>query len=161
MVQQQSTVTISGYVGAEPISFGHSNNPPACSLRIACTPSYYLASEQQWRNKPTTWMTVKAYRGLANNVLRSVHKGDAIVVCGNLNTETWSKDGNDHNRVILEASVIGHDLNRGTTKFVKHSTNNTSNSSVTSSASSDNSQAKHENYEDDENYEDFGGDVDM
>ncbi|RFT37967.1 single-stranded DNA-binding protein, partial [Bifidobacteriaceae bacterium NR003] len=115
MAQQQSTVTISGYVGSEPVSFGRSENSPACSLRIASTQSYYRNDEQQWHERPTTWMTVKAYRTLASNVLKSVHKGDAIVVYGNLSTESWTKDGNDYNRVILEASTIGHDLNRGTT----------------------------------------------
>lgn len=119
MAQQQSTVTISGYVGAEPVNFGRSENSPACSLRIASTQSYYRNDEQQWHERPTTWMTVKAYRTLASNVLKSVHKGDAIVVYGNLSTENWTKDGNDYNRVILEASAIGHDLNRGTTQFTK------------------------------------------
>ncbi|KXI18960.1 single-strand binding family protein [Gardnerella vaginalis] len=127
MVHQQATITMSGYVSADPIEFGRNGGTTACSLRIANTPSYYHAEEKHWVDKPTTWMTVKAYRNLASNVLQSVHKGDAIVVCGILNTEAWQKDGSDYSRVILEASAIGHDLNRGTTQFTKHANQSNSN----------------------------------
>lgn len=165
MAQQQSTVTISGYVGAEPVSFGRNEHSPACSLRIASTQSYYRNDEQQWHERPTTWMTVKAYRNLASNVLKSVHKGDAIVVYGNLSTESWTKDGNDYNRLILEASTIGHDLTRGTTQFTKHSnqsnsnqTNNTqsygNNKTESSNSEKSNPQSRTEN-------EEFGGDADI
>lgn len=74
-------------------------------------------------------MTVKAYRNLASNVLQSVHKGDATVACGILSTEEWKKDGSDYSRVILEASSICHNLNRGTTQLTKHANQSNSNQS--------------------------------
>ena len=123
MAQQQATLTISGYVGSDPVNFSRNENSPACSLRIGSTTSYYHSEERQWKDRPTTWMTVKAYKSLAANVLKSVHKGDAIVVCGNLNTESWHKDGEDRSRVVLEATAIGHDLNRGISAFTKYSYN--------------------------------------
>lgn len=121
MAQQQATLTISGYVGSDPVNFSRNENAPACSLRIGSTSSYYHSEEKAWKERPTTWMTVKAYKSLASNVLKSVHKGDAIVVCGNLNTESWHKDGEDRSRVVLEATSIGHDLNRGISEFTKTS----------------------------------------
>lgn len=121
MAQQQATLTISGYVGSDPVNFSRNENSPACSLRIGSTSSYYHNEEKAWKERPTTWMTVKAYKSLASNVLKSVHKGDAIVVCGNLNTESWHKDGEDRSRVVLEATSIGHDLNRGISEFTKTS----------------------------------------
>lgn len=121
MAQQQATLTISGYVGSDPVNFSRNENAPACSLRIGSTSSYYHNEEKAWKERPTTWMTVKAYKSLASNVLKSVHKGDAIVVCGNLNTESWHKDGEDRSRVVLEATSIGHDLNRGISEFTKTS----------------------------------------
>lgn len=141
MAQQQSTVTISGYVGAEPVCFGNNEYySPACSLRIGSTQSYYRNDEQQWHDRPTTWMTVKAYRTLASNVLKSVHKGDAIVVYGTLSTESWTKDGNNYNRVVVEAQTIGHDLNRGTTQFTKHASQWDNNQTEKSAPSEENNQ---------------------
>lgn len=140
MAQQQSTVTISGYVGAEPVCFGNNEYSPACSLRIGSTQSYYRNDEQQWHDRPTTWMTVKAYRTLASNVLKSVHKGDAIVVYGTLSTESWTKDGNNYNRVVVEAQTIGHDLNRGTTQFTKHASQSDNNQTEKSAPTEENNQ---------------------
>lgn len=161
MAQQQSTVTISGYVGAEPVNFGRSENSPACSLRIASTQSYYRNDEQQWHERPTTWMTVKAYRTLASNVLKSVHKGDAIVVYGNLSTENWTKDGNDYNRVILEASAIGHDLNRGTTQFTKRNAETAKNGQTKDSNQSQNEKIEHTDSHSDSTDDEYGGDADI
>lgn len=161
MAQQQSTVTISGYVGAEPVSFGRSENSPACSLRIASTQSYYRNDEQQWHERPTTWMTVKAYRTLASNVLKSVHKGDAIVVYGNLSTENWTKDGNDYNRVILEASAIGHDLNRGTTQFTKRNAETAKNGQTKDSNQSQNEKIERTDSHSDSTDDEYGGDADI
>ncbi len=161
MAQQQSTVTISGYVGAEPISFGRNENYPACSLRIASTQSYYRNDEQQWHDRPTTWMTVKAYRNLASNVLKSVHKGDAIVVYGNLSTESWTKDGNDYNRVILEASTIGHDLNRGTTQFTKRNSESAKNDRKKDSEQSQDSQTEQTDSLSHTTDDEYGGDADI
>lgn len=161
MAQQQSTVTISGYVGAEPISFGRNENYPACSLRIASTQSYYRNDEQQWHDRPTTWMTVKAYRNLASNVLKSVHKGDAIVVYGNLSTESWTKDGNDYNRVILEASTIGHDLNRGTTQFTKRNSESAKNDRKKDSDQSQDEQTEQTDSLSHTTGDEYGGDADI
>ncbi|MFP1694143.1 single-stranded DNA-binding protein [Gardnerella swidsinskii] len=161
MAQQQSTVTISGYVGAEPVNFGRSENSPACSLRIASTQSYYRNDEQQWHERPTTWMTVKAYRTLASNVLKSVHKGDAIVVYGNLSTESWTKDGNDYNRVILEASAIGHDLNRGTTQFTKRNAETAKNGQTKDSNQSQNEKIERTDSHSDNTDDEYGGDADI
>ena len=161
MAQQQSTVTISGYVGAEPVNFGRSENSPACSLRIASTQSYYRNDEQQWHELPTTWMTVKAYRTLASNVLKSVHKGDAIVVYGNLSTENWTKDGNDYNRVILEASAIGHDLNRGTTQFTKRNAETAKNGQTKDSNQSQNEKIERTDSHSDNTDDEYGGDADI
>ncbi|EPI42501.1 single-stranded DNA-binding protein [Gardnerella vaginalis] len=168
MAQQQSTVTISGYVGAEPVSFGRNENFPACSLRIASTQSYYRNDEHQWHDRPTTWMTVKAYRTLASNVLKSVHKGDAIMVYGNLSTESWTKDGNDYNRLILEACAIGHDLNRGTTQFTKRTNQSDTNNQTEKSAQTEentrsekSAQTEQTNSHSHAMNDEFGGDADI
>lgn len=116
---QQSTVTITGFVGANPVSFGREGGSPACSFRLGSTRSYYHAGSREWRESPTTWITVKAFRTLASNVITSIRKGDAVLVSGVLNTESWSQDGIARTKMVIEANSIGHDLNRGVSSFAK------------------------------------------
>lgn len=117
MAQQQTTVTITGFVGSEPTRFGRED--AACSFRIGSTRSYYQAASKQWVDQPTTWISVKAFRALATNVCLSVHKGDPVMVTGVLGTEEWVQDGNRRSRLVVEASSVGHDLSLGRSQFTR------------------------------------------
>ncbi|MCI1219283.1 MAG: single-stranded DNA-binding protein [Bifidobacterium sp.] len=118
---QQGTVTITGFVGADPISFGREGGTGACSFRVGSTRSYFYAASGEWKDHPTTWITIKAFRTLAANILASVRKGDPIIVTGLLNTEEWQQDGNNRSRIVIEANAVGHDLARGTGTFQRQS----------------------------------------
>lgn len=114
MAQQQGLLTITGYVGANPVQFNREGMPHASSFRLASTRHYFDNRTQQWRDLPTTWITVKAYRGLSENVCQSLKKGEPVIVSGTLATETWAdQSGKQQSRVILEANAVGHDLNYG------------------------------------------------
>lgn len=78
---------------------------------------YYDAKTKAWREFPTTWMTVKAFKTLANNVLQSLHKGDPVLVTGSLSTEEWTKEGQKRSALVLEADGIGHDMAMGVSTF--------------------------------------------
>ncbi|MCO6557859.1 MAG: single-stranded DNA-binding protein [Bifidobacterium sp.] len=114
---QQGTVTISGFVGADPQSFGKEGSPAAATFRIGCTTSYFNPVANEWRDRPTTWITVKVFRQLAKNVKASLHKGDPVVATGNLATEEWTRDGTKHSRMVMEATSVGHDLSFGISVF--------------------------------------------
>ncbi|WEV68889.1 single-stranded DNA-binding protein [Bifidobacterium sp. ESL0775] len=114
---QQGTVTISGFVGADPQGFGKEGGPAACSFRIGCTPRYFNAMANEWCDRPTTWITVKAFRTLAQNVLSSLHKGDPVVATGTLATEEWTREDTKHTKMVMEATSVGHDLSFGTSVF--------------------------------------------
>ncbi|RSX51712.1 single-stranded DNA-binding protein [Bifidobacterium goeldii] len=118
MAIQQGTVTVTGFVGAEPTVFGKEGMLSGCTFRLGSTRSYMDATTREWRNMPTTWLTVKAFRQLASNVRMSLHKGDAVIVTGLLNTEQWNaQSGESRSRLVLEASSIGHDLNYGVSEL--------------------------------------------
>ena len=123
MAQQQALITITGYVGANPTQFNKDGMPHASSFRMASTRRYFDNRTQQWKDLPTTWITVKAYRNLSENICQSLKKGEPVIVMGSLATETWTDmNGKPQSRIVLEASAAGHDLNRGVTtlrKFVK------------------------------------------
>lgn len=120
MAIQQGTITITGFVATEPLRIGREEHNPVCTFRMASTRGYFHVRRNQWEERATTWMTVKAYKALAANVLQSVHKGQPIVVNGILETEEWTDKHGDHqSAVIIEASCIGHHLGLGVSSFTR------------------------------------------
>ena len=122
-------VTLSGYVGSE-VEFKegfnragerHPHNDRAF-FRLGSTPRFFDRSTGRWRDGETVWLTVKAWRGLAHNVASSLSMGQPVVVVGKLKTSVWKgQDDQIHSRDVLEATVVGHDLNRGTSAFSRTS----------------------------------------
>jgi single-strand DNA-binding protein len=122
-------VTLSGYVGSE-VEFKegfnragerHAHNDRAF-FRLGSTPRFFDRSTGRWRDGETVWLTVKAWRGLAHNVASSLSLGQPVVVVGKLKTSVWKgEDDQVHSRDVLEATVVGHDLNRGTSAFSRTS----------------------------------------
>ncbi len=93
---------------------------PWVLFRVASTPSYFDQATRTWRDLETMWISVKAWRSLAQNAAESLEIGDPIVVTGKVRTERWTtKDGEARESTVLEASLIGHDLTWGVTKLRK------------------------------------------
>ncbi len=88
------------------------------SFRLACTPRMRKAGD--WVDGETTWIAVSCSRSLAEHVKSSVGKGDPVIVVGRLRTTRWTDtQGVDQERMIIEATSVGHDLTRGTAAFRK------------------------------------------
>ncbi|HEX3196132.1 MAG TPA: single-stranded DNA-binding protein [Propionibacteriaceae bacterium] len=108
----EALVQLTGYAGSEVESRG---NGTVSAFRLACTPR--VRTKSGWGDGNTTWIEVSCFRLLAEHVAASVRKGDPVIVVGRLRTNVWEKDGQTHDRLVLEADMIGHDLNRGTSAF--------------------------------------------
>jgi single-strand DNA-binding protein len=108
----EALVHITGYAGSEVEIRG---NGTVSAFRLACTPR--IRTKGEWGDGNTTWLEVSCFRLLAEHVAASVRKGDPVVVVGRLRTNVWEKDGENHERLVLEADIVGHDLNRGTSAF--------------------------------------------
>ena len=89
MAQQQGLLTITGYVGGQPTQFNREGMPHASSFRLASTRHYFDGRTQQWKDLPTTWITVKAYRGLSESICQSFKKGEPVIVTGVRAAESW------------------------------------------------------------------------
>ena len=108
----EAQVHITGFAGTEVESRG---NGTVSAFRLACTPR--IRTKSGWSDGNTTWIEVACFRTLAQHVAKSVQKGDPVLVVGKLRTNVWEKDGQTHERLVLEADVVGHDLSRGTSVF--------------------------------------------
>jgi single-strand DNA-binding protein len=110
-------VTLHGWVGSE-VTYRDPQGISVVNFRVASTPR--LKKEGKWVDGDTTWYSVTAWRHLATNIRDSVRKGDAVVVHGRLRTESWRReDGQLSNSLRIEASLVGHDLSRGTSTFLR------------------------------------------
>ena len=118
---QQGIITVNGNLGSEPRSVGNGNTP-ICSFSLGVTDGYFNRQSGQWVSRPTTWLRVKAFRALAANIMASLHKGDPVIVTGQLGTETWQNgNGDEQSSMVITATDVGHDLAMGRSVFVRNS----------------------------------------
>lgn len=111
----ETWTTLQGWVGSE-VTLRDARGVDVASFRIGCTPRFLRGGE--WVNGETNWYTVNCWRGLARNVAESVHKSDPVVVHGRMRVDVWKREGQpDSVSYVVDASFVGHDLNRGVTAF--------------------------------------------
>ncbi len=114
----ESTMTLTGYVGHDLELRATKTGVPTVSFRVATTPR--VRTDDGWADAATTWTNVVCYRFLAENVARSLAKGDPVIVQGRVRTQAWvDASGVNHEKVVVEAASVGHDLNRGLSGFVR------------------------------------------
>lgn len=110
-------VTFHGWVGND-VTHRDPNGISVANFRVGSTPR--IKRKGEWMDGETTWYSVSAWRGLADNIADSVKKGDAVIVHGRLRSESWKRDDNQiSNTFVVDASFVGHDLTRGTTVFAR------------------------------------------
>lgn len=112
-------ITLSGNVAAEPRQYRFDDGMCVTSLRLATTPRVFDRASQTWRDGETSFYAVRCYRALADNVARSVRRGQPIVVHGKLRIRSYEREGDRRFTAEVEAVSIGHDLRRGVTTFQK------------------------------------------
>ncbi|MFI5616703.1 single-stranded DNA-binding protein [Streptomyces sp. NPDC051567] len=111
-------VTLVGHVATK-VDYKETPNGPAARFRFAVTPRYFDRRKDAWTDGTTSFYTVWARRTLAVNLAGSVSVGEPLVVHGRLRVRTDPPDGEGNRRVAAEidATAVGHDLNRGTAAF--------------------------------------------
>lgn len=110
-------VTFHGWVGND-VTHRDANGVSVANFRVASTPR--IKRKGAWTDGDTTWYSVSAWRALADNITGSIKKGDAVVVHGRLRSDAWERgDGQVSQTLVVEASLVGHDLTRGTSTFLR------------------------------------------
>jgi single-strand DNA-binding protein len=114
----EAHVFFAGYVAAEPSYKVFDNGSTQAKLRVASTARRLNRETGEWMDGPTSFVTVYCWRQLANNVALCVRKGEPVVVMGRLQVRRYQhRDGTPGTAVEVEASALGHDLNRGVAQF--------------------------------------------
>ena len=113
-------LTVMGNVASRPKSALTKNGHSVTSFRLAQTPRRFERSRGGWTDGPTTFYTVTCWRGLADHVSSCLAVGDPVVVHGRLQAKEYVReDGSKAMTLDLDATAAGHDLNRGTSMFMK------------------------------------------
>jgi single-strand DNA-binding protein len=118
--QLMTTITITGATAADPRFLITSEGVAIASFRFASTDRRYNRATEKWEDGDTTWFTVSAFRGLAENVKASVKKGERLIITGRLRIRDWETDDRKGTDVEIEADAIGHDLTWGTSQFIRN-----------------------------------------
>lgn len=112
-------ITLHGWLGND-VVLRQVGDVPVASFRLASTPRRYLRKTGEWVDGETQWYTVTVWRALADNCGRSLRRGDPVVVHGRLSVSTWTNSaGVDVIGFEIEATMVGHDLARGTSSFAR------------------------------------------
>jgi single-strand DNA-binding protein len=115
----ESLITLQGWLGSD-VSLRQAGGATVASFRLGCTPRRYQKKTDSWVDGDTQWYTVNAWRALGENCDGSLRRGDPVVVSGRVNAETWTnKGGIEVTSFSIDASFVGHDLNRGRSEFTK------------------------------------------
>ncbi len=115
----ESMVTFQGWLGAD-VRTRTAAGALVASFRVASTPRRYHRATQEWSDGPTQWYTVNAWRTLGDHCAASLRRGDPVVVHGRLSQSTWvNSEGVEVTSLEVDATFVGHDLNRGRTQFAR------------------------------------------
>ena len=96
-----------------------STGASVASFRIASNSRRFDKATNTWIEQDPSYLSITAWSQLAENVVLSVHKGQALVVTGKLKVKQWQDAEKSGTNVEIDATAIGHDLNRGTSEFTK------------------------------------------
>jgi single-strand DNA-binding protein len=118
-MSQDNTITVRGYVTAEPKMWQRTpEQVPVATIRVGSTPRKLNRETGEWQDGETSYYSGKCWRKLAENVHGSLRKGDMVIVRGKVSTRSWLDDQQRvRMEVEIEADSVGHDLAFGWSRF--------------------------------------------
>lgn len=112
---QEFTTTVVGNLTADPQLRIVGSGAPVCSFRIGVTPRHRAKETGEWVDGTSMFLSVSAWRTLAENAHTSLHKGDRVVVIGRMRQRAYTTQLGEE-RVVWEvdADLVAPDLSRHT-----------------------------------------------
>lgn len=110
-------ICVVGTIATDPRFSRTGSRAAFCSFRIACHDRRFDREQGQWIDGEVNWLTVSAFRGLAEHAHASFSKGDRVIVSGRLRIRKWTTEDRSGTNVEVEAEALGHDLRCGVSSF--------------------------------------------
>lgn len=89
-----NNITVTGNVTADPTMRYTPSGQAVASFGLAVSRRWQNKQTQQWEEQ-TSFLDVKCWAQLAENVATSIPKGTRVVVVGRLEQRTWETDGGE------------------------------------------------------------------
>ncbi|GGK64534.1 single-stranded DNA-binding protein [Nocardia camponoti] len=118
----EAHATVIGTIVTEPNRRQLSTGEQVLSFRMASNARRFDANAGAWVDNGSLYLTVFCWRRLVDGVGLSLHRGDPVLVCGQLRTiEYRGKDGGDRRDLEMRAVAVGPDLTRCTAEITRNS----------------------------------------
>ena len=110
---QDFTTLVVGNLTADPQLRVVASGAPVCSFRIGVTPRHRDKDSGSWVDGRSMFLSVSAWRALAENCHATLHKGDRVVVHGRMRERVFTTQAGE-TRVVWEvdADLVAPDLTR-------------------------------------------------
>lgn len=109
-------LTIVGNLVEDPRSTVTANGRVA-KFRLASSSRRFDPQQQAWVPKNDIYIGIDCWGQLADNVMVSLHKGDPVVVQGELRLDEWDTDEGKRSAFKVKAYAVGPDLAKGRAAF--------------------------------------------
>jgi len=122
MMQHEAPVYLAGFMVNDPKFKKVGDDVSSVKLRIAYTARWRNRETGEWADGATTFVNVQCWRQLADNVATCLRKGEPVLVMGRLRIRHYDdNEGKSRVAVEIDATSVGHDLNRGMAHFFRAS----------------------------------------
>jgi single-strand DNA-binding protein len=113
-----TVLTIAGNLTADPELRISAGGTSITRLTVASTPRAIDKRTGEWTDGTTLFLRVTAFGALADHAKTSLHKGDRVIVTGNLRARQWENDdGTRGSSIELVADDIGAALKFATVRI--------------------------------------------
>ncbi len=112
-----TNLTVIGNIVDEPRTRKTQNGHVVSNFRVATTSRRFDREHQRYVDNQTLYVNVSTWRGMAENVHESLHKGQPVIVTGRYYMREYTVNEQVRTSYELEATAVGHDLARGVSRF--------------------------------------------
>jgi single-strand DNA-binding protein len=116
----EPTMHLQGNLVADPSYRVTANGLHMAKFRIASSGRRFDKQAEGWVNTDPVYMSVVCWRQLADNVAKSLRKGDTVIVHGRLTYREYDdNDGKRRSSYEVDAFAVGPDLSRYSTELIR------------------------------------------
>ncbi|RLP70888.1 single-stranded DNA-binding protein [Mycetocola reblochoni] len=113
----ETVITVIGNLTADPELRYTQGGAAVANFTVASTPRVFDKQANEWEDGEALFLRASAWRDLGENVASSLHKGDRVVVQGELRQRSYEKDGQKRSVIELHVIEVGASLRHATAQM--------------------------------------------
>ena len=110
----KTIITVVGNLTADPELRFIPSGAAVANFTVASTPKKFNKQTNEFEDGETLFMRCSIWREAAENVCESLHRGDRVVVTGELVSRSWEQDGQKRTVMEMQVDEVGPSLRYAT-----------------------------------------------